>query len=183
MGYPTVIFNHGRESGPWGSKIRLMAKIVEKAGIRVVSRDDTDTKNPAERISRLVRFSATLDEGPLILVGSSMGAYVATVASQSLQPLGLFLLAPALGLEGYPESLPTPSATCVSIIHGWQDDVIPLNTVLSFAEAHRASLHLVPAGHGLQEELDWVKIIFSGFLQTCLELEPHHDLGRTLACF
>jgi pimeloyl-ACP methyl ester carboxylesterase len=183
MAYPTVIFNHGRESGPWGSKIRLMAKIVEEAGFRVFSRDDTDTKIPGERIERLLRFCETLGEGPIILVGSSMGAYVATVASQSIKPLGLFLLAPAFGLEGYPEPLPRPSAKCISIIHGWQDEVIPLNNVLCFAETHRASLHLVPAGHSLQEELAWVKHIFSGFLHQCLEYKPQQDLGRCLACF
>ena len=31
----------------------------------------------------------------LILVGSSMGGYVSTVASVSLKPAGLFLMAPA----------------------------------------------------------------------------------------
>jgi hypothetical protein len=32
----------------------------------------------------------------LVLVGSSMGGYVSTIASQSLKPAGLFLMAPAL---------------------------------------------------------------------------------------
>mgnify|MGYP000583791061 CR=1 FL=1 len=38
----TVFFAHGRESGPWGIKIRAMAKVAETLGCRVVSRDDSD---------------------------------------------------------------------------------------------------------------------------------------------
>ena len=99
----TVCFCHGRESGPWGTKIRRLARVAEQFGCRVVSLDDRDTQDPDERVSRLLTTVADLP-GPLILVGSSMGGYVAAVASAQLQPVGLFLMAPAVGLPGY-ESL------------------------------------------------------------------------------
>src|SRR5512137_987689 len=97
----TVCFCHGRESGPWGTKIRRLARVAEQFGCRVVSPDDRDTWDPGERVRRLVRLAADLPR-PLILVGSSMGGYVVAAAATELQPLGLFLLAPAVGLPGYP---------------------------------------------------------------------------------
>ena len=82
----TVCFAHGRESGPWGIKIRAMARVAESLGCRVVSRDDSDTRDPDLRVSRLIEESRAI-VGPVILVGSSMGGYVATVASAVIQPL------------------------------------------------------------------------------------------------
>ena len=89
----TVIFAHGRESGPWGTKIRALAKVAEKFGCRVISRDDSDNRDPELRVARLVDEVKSID-GPVVLVGSSMGGYVATVASQVVRPVGLFLMAP-----------------------------------------------------------------------------------------
>ena len=76
----TVCFCHGRESGPWGTKIRRLALVAERFGARVLSVDDRDTQDADERVRRLV---ARRDElgSPLILVGSSMGGYVAAVAA------------------------------------------------------------------------------------------------------
>jgi alpha-beta hydrolase superfamily lysophospholipase len=41
------------------------------------------------------------DYDEIVLMGSSMGAYVATVAAETIKPSGLFLLAPAFYLPGY----------------------------------------------------------------------------------
>jgi len=38
----TVIFSHGKESGPWGSKITTMSKVAEQLGFRVESIDYQD---------------------------------------------------------------------------------------------------------------------------------------------
>ena len=34
-----VIFSHGKESGPWGSKIRALADVAERLGAQVMSVD------------------------------------------------------------------------------------------------------------------------------------------------
>ena len=48
-----VYFSHGKESGPWGTKIRRLAPIAEAAGYRVESIDYTDTMDPDRRAARL----------------------------------------------------------------------------------------------------------------------------------
>ena len=113
MSVLTVIFCHGRESGPWGVKIRTLAKVAEELGCRVISRDDRDTQDPDLRVERLIVEGKGVD-GPLVLVGSSMGGYVAAVASAELNPLGLFLMAPAIGLPGYAVGSPVAPSVAIS---------------------------------------------------------------------
>lgn len=181
MTKPVVYFAHGRDSGAWGVKIRILARVAEAYGCRVVSRDDRDTVDPDERVRRLVQ-DASQETCPLILVGSSMGGYVVTVASGQLKSLGLFLMAPALGLPGYAVAAPVPVTEQLAVIHGWGDQVVPIENVLAFAERHQAFCHLLPAGHALLEQVDWLEQAFEEFLQRCLgELVPAAD-ARLIAC-
>lgn len=178
----TVYFAHGRESGPWGIKIRAMAKVAEALGCRVVSRDDSDTLDPDLRVSRLIEEARAID-GSVVLVGSSMGGYVVTVASQAIQPVGLFLMAPALGMPDYNEAMPVPHARKLSVIHGWADDIVPFDMVLEFARTYQAMLHVVPAGHALIEQLEWLTRAFAEFLQNCMEFAGTSARERLLATF
>lgn len=163
----TVCFCHGRESGPWGTKIRRLARVAEQFGCRVISPDDRDTLDPDERVRRLETLAADIP-GPLLLVGSSMGGYVAAAAARQLQPLGLFLLAPAIGLPGYALTDPAPQSTHLIIVHGWDDTIVPVGNVLRYAEAQRAELHLLPDDHLLQNRLDRIERLFADFLGSCL---------------
>lgn len=178
----TVVFAHGRESGPWGTKIRALAKVAEQRGCRVVSRDDSDNRDPELRVTRLVDEVKAI-EGPVVLVGSSMGGYVATVASQVVRPVGLFLMAPAFGLPGYVNQTPLPISRELTVVHGWDDDVVPLEPVLAFAKQHQAMLHLVPAGHALLEQIDFLVQVFDPFLVRCLQLDGGMARERLLATF
>ena len=179
----TVCFLHGRDSGPWGTKIRRLARIAEHYGCRVVSPDDRDTQSPEERVRRLVTLGATLPT-PVILVGSSMGGYVAAAASSALQPVGLFLLAPAVGLPGYGMATPQVLAAHITVVHGWDDAIVPTAQVIAFARAHRATLHLLADGHLLQQDLDGVARLFADFLAVCLGYNrpamPRRELVATL---
>jgi len=176
----TVIFAHGRESGPWGTKIRVLAKVAEKFGCRVISRDDSDNRDPELRVARLVDEVKSID-GPVVLVGSSMGGYVATVASQVVRPVGLFLMAPAFGLPGYAEQTPQSISRELTVVHGWDDDVVPLDAVVDFARTHQAMLHIVPAGHALLEQVDWLVEVFDQFLGRCLQQDVITARERLLA--
>ncbi len=168
MSQITVIFAHGRESGPWGAKIRILAKVAEGFGCGVISRDDSDNRDPELRVARLIDEVKSID-GPVVLVGSSMGGYVTTVASQVVRPTGLFLMAPAFGLPGYEQASPQAIARELTVVHGWGDELVPAEAVLEFARRQKAMLHLVPAGHALLEQLEWLEQIFSLFLQRCLQ--------------
>jgi len=176
----TVIFNHGRESGPWGKKIRVLAKVAERLGCRVVSRDDTDSLDAELRVARLIAEAGSI-EGSVVLVGSSMGGYVATLASRTVKPVGLFLMAPAFGVPGYEVETPRPTCRELTIVHGWGDDIVPLDAVLDFARSHQAMLHLVPAGHALLEQVDWLTDVFGQFLNRCLSRQTESITGRLLA--
>ena len=163
----TVCFLHGRESGPWGTKIRRLSRVAEQFGCRVVSPDDRDTQDPEERVRRLVEFATALP-GPLILVGSSMGGYVAAAASTALHPAGLFLLAPAVGLPGYELAAPQAQAPLITVVHGWDDAIVPTAKVIEFARTHHATLHLLADGHLLHNDLERVARLFGEFLGVCL---------------
>lgn len=176
----TVVFSHGRESGPWGTKIRALAKVAEKYDCRVISRDDSDNRDPELRVVRLIDEIRGID-GPVVLAGSSMGGYVATVASQVLNPVGLFLMAPAFGLPGYAEQTPQPICRELTVVHGWSDDVIAVSAVLNFSRQHRAMLHLLPAGHALLEQVAWLTQIFALFLERCLQIDCVSARQRLLA--
>lgn len=167
----TVYFNHGKESGPWGSKISKLADVARHRGFPVESIDYQDLSDAGPRVERLLQSKAGSARGQ-ILIGSSMGGYVATVASTVLKPAGLFLMAPAFYMPGYPEQNPTPDAKAVSVIHGWSDDVIPVEHSIRFAQKFstttRMELHLVEDDHRLSAELPFVSLLFGRFLDEIL---------------
>src|SRR5210317_1538415 len=103
----TVIFSHGQESGPWGTKIRAMAAMVKELGCAADSVDYQGIADPTERVEKLVAACQGIDD-TLILVGSSMGGHVATAAAEKVNAAGLFVLAPAYHMQGYEELTPLP---------------------------------------------------------------------------
>jgi predicted esterase YcpF (UPF0227 family) len=67
-----VIFSHGKESSPWGFKIKRLAAIAKEHGCSVDSMDYTDLMDPEQRVER--SLDALKQEAePFVLVGSSMG--------------------------------------------------------------------------------------------------------------
>ena len=175
-----VVFTHGKESGPWGSKIRFLATIAETFGARVISPDYRDLADPDIRVKRLLDTQLnTPASSPLVLVGSSMGGYVSCVASETLRPTGLFLMAPAIGMPGYAVPAPLPHAQKVEVVMGWRDEVIPPQHVIDFAQTHRAALHLLDADHRLNEVLPEVGALFKRFLAQLLNShKTASELGR-----
>ena len=70
-----VVFSHGKESGPWGFKIKRLAAIAEQMGCNVESIDYTSLMDPDLRVERLLTVLETQIQ-PAILVGSSMGGSI-----------------------------------------------------------------------------------------------------------
>ncbi|NVN90459.1 MAG: alpha/beta hydrolase [Desulfuromonadales bacterium] len=165
-GSSTVFFSHGKESGPWGTKITALAAIASERKFGVESIDYTDLPDPDDRVARLLdRVSRSGCRSP-ILVGSSMGAYVATVASENIRPAGLFLMAPALYLSGYACHKPVPCCVKTVIVHGWNDDIVPPGNSIRFAQEHQVELHLVRGDHQLSGNLLFVGDLFALFLKS-----------------
>ncbi|MCC5812626.1 MAG: alpha/beta hydrolase [Ectothiorhodospiraceae bacterium] len=163
---PTIYFAHGKESGPWGTKISALAELARARGLRVESPDYSFTMDPDERVRHLLR-TPDLGGNPLLLAGSSMGGYVSAVASRQLSPRGLFLMAPAVDIPGYAQDT-SPGAHCVHVVHGWRDELIPPERVCGWAQRHKASLHLIDADHALNARLETMKQLFSLFLDEAL---------------
>ena len=151
--FRTVVFSHGKESGPWGSKITAMAKVVRELGLEVESVDYRGLDDPAARVNKLIAVASALAE-PMVLVGSSMGGHVAAAAASEVRARGVFLLAPAFYMPGFeqytPQDVPMPTA----IVHGWRDDIVAVQSSIRWAHEHRAALHVLDSDHRLEDQIE-----------------------------
>jgi predicted esterase len=160
----TVIFSHGQESGPWGTKIRAMAELVKSMGCNADSIDYRGIADPTERVNKLIDECGAHDDG-LVLVGSSMGGHVATAAASPLRAAGLFVLAPAYYMPGYEDLTPTPPDLPISIVHGWRDDVVPVENSIRFASTCNAELHVLDGDHRLTENIADINYYLQRFIE------------------
>ena len=160
----TVIFSHGQESGPWGTKIRAMAECVRCMGCEADSIDYQGIADPTERVTKLVDECGAID-APLVLVGSSMGGHVATAAAAPLHAAGLFVLAPAYNMPGYEDLTPNPPGMPFCIVHGWRDDVVPVENSIRFAKLCNAELHILDGGHRLTDNIDEINYYLQRFVE------------------
>ncbi len=157
-----VYFSHGKESGPWGSKIKRLSKIAQGLGYSVDSIDYSTIDDPDLRVELLVKTLAK-EEKDFILVGSSMGGYVSLVAAEQVNAKGIFLLAPALFMKGYAKQKYEYN-TDIEIVHGWSDGIIPVEHSIKFAKSSDCSLHLISGDHRLNTSIEVVEKLFSQFL-------------------
>ena len=162
-----VIFSHGQESGPWGTKILAMAERVKVMGCSVDSIDYQGIADPTERVEKLLRECRDLSE-PRILVGSSMGGHVATAAADALNAAGLFVLAPAFYMEGCEELTPPPPSMPICIVHGWHDDIVPVENSIRYARECSATLHLVNGDHRLTGNIEAINEYLEQFVRNTI---------------
>ena len=161
--FGTVVFSHGKESGPWGAKITAMAAVVRDLGVGVESVDYRGMDDPGARVRKLIESGAAL-RAPLLLVGSSMGGHVAAAAASRLAAHGLFLLAPAFYMEGYEEYTPQDVACPTVIVHGWHDDIVPVENSIRWAREHQAALHLLNSDHRLEDQIEAICLLLRAFI-------------------
>jgi pimeloyl-ACP methyl ester carboxylesterase len=159
----TVVFSHGKESGPWGSKITAMAAVVRDLGVQVESVDYRGLHDPADRVRKLIGVGVALED-PVVLVGSSMGGYVSAAAASELGARGLFLLAPAFYMAGYEEYTPQEVACPTAILHGWHDVIVPVENSIRWAREHRAALHLFNSDHRLEDQIEAICLLLRAFV-------------------
>jgi pimeloyl-ACP methyl ester carboxylesterase len=159
----TVVFSHGKESGPWGAKITAMAAVVRDLDLEMESVDYRGMDDPTQRVEKLLAVGREL-KGPLALVGSSMGGHVAAAAASRLDAAALFLLAPAFYMAGFEKYTPQDVAMPTAIVHGWHDDVVPVDNVIRWAREHRATLHILDSDHRLEDQIGVICILLRNFL-------------------
>jgi alpha/beta superfamily hydrolase len=109
-----------------------------------------------EDVLAVVRY-ARQEHGdlPLVLAGFSFGGYVQARAAQHLHPQRLVLVAPAVGRFAMPQ---VPRNTL--LIHGDEDQVIPLEEVLHWARPQQLPIVVLPgAEHFFHGRLGQIKQI------------------------
>ena len=151
------ILSHGFESGPDATKVTALADVAERLGWTCERPDFTDLDAKREvsdlgdvgaRLQRLQEIASdAAAKGPVVLAGSSLGAWIAGHVSLRVNVAGLFLMAPPIHLD--PKHPIDAAAVPTSIIHGWDDELIPANDVVAWAQARRAALLLVDDTHRL----------------------------------
>lgn len=165
-----VIISHGMESGPDASKAAALARMAGSLGWTHERPDyrDLDVLGPLGDVSgRILRLGARAhlcERRPLVLAGSSMGAYISAHVSRELHVEGLFLMAPPIALDAEPRYLKAAMVP-TRIVHGWEDELIPALDVVRWAQRRQDTLVLVPDSHRLAAHVEFCAEEFGRFLQ------------------
>lgn len=145
-----VLWVHGKESGPMGTKFHALVD-----GQLAVHAPDLRGMDLSERLEALVPLVERLRP---VIVGSSLGGISALLAAiwVNVRLPGIVLCAPALAYEwanDVPiERMAPPKGTPVSIIHGSNDVVIPLELSRRYVSVHTCcELTVVPDDHRLSQ--------------------------------
>ncbi len=151
------ILCHGFESGPDATKVAALAEVAEHLGWTHERPDFTDLDARREisalgdveaRVHRLLVIARdAASKGPLVLAGSSLGAWIAGRVSLQVPVVGLFLMAPPILLNA--EHPLDAAHVPTSIIHGWNDELIPAAHVIDWAQSRRSRLLMVDDTHRL----------------------------------
>lgn len=168
------ILSHGFESGPDATKVTALAEVAERCGWSHERPDYTDLDAKREvselgdvpaRLQRLLGLArAAAARGPVLLAGSSLGAWISGRVSLEVPVAGLFLLAPPTRMDPAPpmDAAPVP----ISIVHGWHDELIPAGRVVEWARPRNARLLLVDDGHRLSAHVRDSAAAFEALLQS-----------------
>lgn len=125
-----ILFLHGLESGPHGSKYQALKNVFGD----VLAPDCSRVKDEKKRLT-IIQREISREGGPFLVVGSSMGGLMALLLQKEnrRQVAGLVLCAPAihrptavnLDFNNLPPTL---------VIHGTQDNVVPLEASYPFGD-------------------------------------------------
>ena len=150
-----IIFAHGLEGSPNGSKIRSL----RDAGFEVVA-PDFQGMVLAERVDLLEEICLEYASQQPVLAGSSYGGLTAAIVAMRMPDAfrGLLLCAPALHLAEPPVDdetvLIAPNGLKTIIIHGLEDDIVPISCSIEYASRSSneiVAFHQVDDGHRLAE--------------------------------
>ena len=163
-----VIISHGLQSSPQATKATAIARVAQSLGWTSEIPDFRDLDAGSElgdvlaRIERLRILAGT--RTPLVLAGSSMGAFISARVSLAVEVQGLFLMAPPTQLKGYDIVLEAAPVS-TRIVHGWHDELIPAGEVVRWAQARSDHLVLVEDSHRLAAHVEFCAWEFGHFVQ------------------
>lgn len=169
------ILSHGFESGPDATKVTALAEAAERLGWTTERPDYTDLDARREvsqlgdvpaRLQRLLGIAgdAARRGGPVVLGGSSLGAYISAIASLQVPTRALFLMVPPTRMGAMPALDAPPVPT--SVVHAWHDELIPAGEVVAWAQARSARLLLVDDSHRLSAHVETTAQAFAQLLES-----------------
>lgn len=172
---PPIILSHGAESGPDATKVSALAGLAESLGwstLRPDYREDDALGLAGSVAPRLARLEAVIHAQPVppVLVGSSMGAFVSGLASLERPVAGLFLMATPESIPGCEVDFDVSPDVPTVLIHGWRDELCPLDDMVAFAGRRQLPLLILDDDHRLSNSVDAVAGQFRLFLE--------HVVGR-----
>lgn len=147
-GLMQIHFLHGLESGPHGSKYQALERAFGSSHVNAV-----DCQGVSDPMIRAHRVAEALTE-PSVLVGSSLGGLTALLVN-TLKPgmvSGMVLCCPAIRPDyNYDwESLPVVDGNTF-ILHGLEDEVVPISYSRDFARIKSCFLIEVDDDHRLSK--------------------------------
>lgn len=155
-----TVFIHGLEGTSQGVKATLLRNLFPQ----IVIPDFRGSIQ--ERMAVLEGELARHDTWTVI--GSSLGGLMAALytCQHPASVRKLILLAPALILPVFSENVTTPVDTTTLLIHGTQDNIVPLEPVQRIAEKAFKNLTFISVedDHGLYKtvhQLDWLELLSS----------------------
>ncbi|MDV3469203.1 hypothetical protein RZA67_10770 [Stenotrophomonas sp. C3(2023)] len=167
------ILSHGFESGPDATKVTALADVAQSLGWTHERPDFTDLDamqavsrvgDVPARLQRLIALAtAAAARGPVVLAGSSLGAYISAIASLQVPVAGLFLMVPPTTMGPMPalDAADVPT----SVVHAWHDELIPVAEVIGWAQRRSAPLLLLDDGHRLANHVQASADAFAALLR------------------
>ena len=104
-----------------------------------------------------------------------MGAFTSALASQDMNCVGLFLIALPVAIPNYARAFDVRRVP-TALVHGWDDELCPVDDAIAFARARGDAITLVSDDHRLGAHVDFIAQIFAQFLRavrlTCAISSP-----------
>jgi len=175
-----LYYIHGYQSSPFGEKATLLKKTIQ--AIPITYRDGLAEDLVISHC--LDRIAEAIQEDPrVVLIGSSLGGFLAASTALTHSNVNrLILLNPAIipldidlrTIEGMPlrilqemreqrlfsEKIPAS----ITILRGTQDDIVPDQWILCFAQAQNATIQLYDDDHRFSKNLQRLPGIISELL-------------------
>ncbi len=166
-----VILCHGSDSGPDATKVSALARVAESLGWSTFKPDFREEDQLGYAGSVPPRVARLLDAmhgapQPLVLAGSSMGAFVSGLASLRAPCDALFLIALPIVIPGCPQRFDATRDVPGMLVHGWRDELCPVDAAAAFARERRMPTLLLDDDHRLAGQVAMLERQFALFLQT-----------------
>jgi uncharacterized protein len=132
--------------------------------------EGTHDEGRGERDDMLALIAAQAAEGPLALAGFSFGSFVAAGAVERLWPLRAIekiVLVGTAAQKFQVPALPAEAHDRALVIHGEQDDTVPLAAVMDWARPQSLPVTVVPGGgHFFHGQLPLLKSLVARHLRS-----------------